>query len=261
MKLKKIKNALLVTLSLALVAAASVAITYALGSSKDFGGATNEFKNDNITASLTEVHWDGTSGNPSGNSTSSTADPTSVASASQGQEIAKNYLMGQVIPKDPKVNNTSDRDIPVYVGIKAVYTATIKDADNSNADVNATYYTKAQFEDAIAKFCKAESGTEGLNDGWSANADGTHFYYANQVAKGYASAPLFTHVKINTFAAGDGATYKIKTFSSAADTTGTYVNTNELPTFNINLTGYAISAEGNATLTSAATTALDNLMA
>lgn len=247
MKLKKIKNALLVTLSLALVAAASVAITYAIGDSQSFGDKTNEFKEGNITATLTEVHWDGVKGNPTG----SEEDPT-VATADQGKTKADSYTPGQIIPKDPKVNNTNTKDISEYVGIKVAYTATINGTEY-------TYYTKTQFETAIAKLCNTAAGAEGLCSGWSGNDDGTHFYYSAPVAYGKASGPLFNHVKINSFDTGTTKKYKVKTYASkTADAVD--VETDELPTFNIILTGYAISADGSPTAAEVQT-ALENLMA
>ena len=251
MNLKKIRNALLVTLSLALVAAASVAITFALGDSKSFGDAENDFNNAEIKASLTEVHWDGEKGKPTDN----TEDPT-VAEADQGKTKAKSYIPGDVIPKDPKVNNTSEKDINEYVGIKAEYFATIDGTEYQ-------YYTLAQFEAAIAQLCTSSAGAHGIDSNWEKNSEGTHFYCQNIVAQNTGSVPLFTYVKVNTLEGGDTKTYKVKTYANKTQAveSPTYVETDSLPSFEIKLYGYAISADGNASLNDDAKDALDKLMA
>ena len=58
MKLKKIRKALLVVLTLALVSATAVAVTWAFTEAK-LTGKDNEFHNEDISAELTEWEWDG----------------------------------------------------------------------------------------------------------------------------------------------------------------------------------------------------------
>ena len=259
MRLKTLKNALLVTLSMALIGAASVAITYA-AVHESFGEASNSFVGDKgINATLTEVNWDGIAGN--GDSTGYTSNDPRL-----GQNIAKSYIPGVAIPKDPKVNNTSSEAISEYVGIKASYTANAVPSTGSST-VEYTYYTKTQFETAIAQLCK-DATTPGISDNWEANTAGTHFYYKNEVAQGSASTPVFTHVKVNAFTKGTDTNanyYVLKTYSSASDTTGSDVYIKDLPQFKIQLTGYAISADGNDTTQtndwSDVKAALDALMA
>ncbi len=110
MKLKKIRNALLVVLSLALVSAATVAITWAaatqnkLDDSKD-----NTFTNNpNIAVSIKEDEFDGLDWDePRTGSDPSKKDDQVSSDPDLGFNIAQSYGPGTNVPKNPKLKNTT----------------------------------------------------------------------------------------------------------------------------------------------------------
>ena len=97
MKLKKIRNAFLFVLTLALVSAAAVAITYALGTS--MGNAENTFTSEpNIDVEISEVDFDNSTG---------FGENTHPDTYELGEVKAQKYYPAATIPKNPKLTNTS----------------------------------------------------------------------------------------------------------------------------------------------------------
>lgn len=238
MKSNKIKNVLLIALTLVIVAAASVAITYAAVSA-NLGSKDNTFSNEEITVEISEQKWDGEPG------TGETDED--IPTEELGSEIAKSYSPNMIIPKNPMLTNISDTTAAVgadpkeWVAIKATYTAKI----TVNGTVTEYTYTGTQFETAIAKLYTGTdktTATAGLGSDWTANTDKTVFYYGKAIGNKESTERLFNFVKINDIQAettGDNAgKYAIKTYNASGVETTVYAD--ELPEFHINLQGYAV---------------------
>ena len=125
MKLKKIRNALLVVLSLALVSAATVAITWAAATSKDLEGSKdNEFTNNpDISLQFQELTFDDVPWGETRTATDDTVpsgetdtehdptlpDGTKIEKGKDlGYNLARSYTANQVIPKNPQLKNNTD---------------------------------------------------------------------------------------------------------------------------------------------------------
>lgn len=250
MKLKKIKNTLLVVLTLALVSVASVAITYALVENS-LGSATNEFTNETISVQLSEVKWDGEKG-------PNDTDVDIPADVQKGQQIAQSYSAGQSIPKNPKLSNTSDTsgtatsDPKEWVAIKATYTATVV------VDGTPTTYTYTNYSTFLratgAQVRSAVTATNGFNTtNWEPKATdaNTIFYYKTKLDNGASTATLFDTIEMQALTTENG---KYVTY----DASGNKVLADALPTFEIKLEGFAVQAEAVEYAT--AKTELDKLM-
>lgn len=259
MKLKKIKNTLLVVLTLALVSVASVAITYAAVSA-DLGYKENTFTNEDLAVEISEQRWDGTPG------TGETDE--SIATKDLGSELAKSYSANMVIPKNPMLTNISDTsaaqgsDPQEWVAIKATYTVKVK---VDSVETTYTYKTGTRFEQAIATLCTGtkESPTQGLGIGWTANTDKTVFYYNTAIANKVSTTRLFDFVKINNLQPEASGTYqgKYKILVTTDAGVDEEVYADELPEFHIKLEGYAVQYDGTNLNTAAkAKTPLDALM-
>lgn len=238
MKSKKIKNTLLVVLTLAIVSAASVAITFAAVNA-NLGSKDNTFSNEEITVEISEQKWDGEPGTGENDE--------NIPTDSLGEEIAKSYSPNMVIPKNPMLTNISDTaaakgaDPKEWVAIKATYTVKIK----VNGVETEYTYTGTQFENHIAKLCTGttkDNAVQGLGTGWTANANKTVFYYNTAVANKESTSRLFDFVKINDIqpeASGANAgKYPI------VNPSNTRIYADELPEFHINLKGYAVQYDG-----------------
>lgn len=255
MKSKKIKNTLLVVLTLAIVAAASVAITFAAVSA-NLGSAENTFSNDEITVEISEQKWDGTPGTGETN--------LNITTEKLGKTIAQSYSSEMIIPKNPMLTNISETagtvggDPKIWVAIKATYTAEIK-VDGVTTEYT---YTGSLFEQAIAKLYTGEdkdTATEGLGTGWSANSDKTVFYYADTVANRNSTNRLFDFVKINAIEPEASGTYAGKYKILAPNGSNLYAD--ELPEFHITLKGYAVQYDTtNVDTAVKAKTPLDTLI-
>lgn len=233
MKSKKIKNALLLVLTLTAVAAASVAITFAAVQSS-LGSEENTFTNETISVELTEVKWDN---DPASNGTDAgdvidENDPD--AKAGLGEEKAKSYSVGMEIPKNPKLTNISDTANPSntapaeWVAMTVEYSITVNGAKK-------VFTSYDQFAAAIATVSSDKGGT--FNSAWTGNGTKTVFFY-NSTLNNYASTEtLFDKVTINNITPNASGEY---TFTVGTET----VKTDALPQFNITLNGYAVQADG-----------------
>ena len=186
---------------------------------------TNTFTSSrNITTTLTETEWTSDSG--------------------------KNYLPGDVIKKNPVMNNESDQ--PVYMAVKVDY-----------LDDNGNLMSAEEFK-------KYASITDYDNDNWkmaTVNSDGSEVWiYMTAVEAGESTEALFNNVTVNTgiteewsSAAKTTTIYKcdadgnklsiIDTTKEQYDPTvvykdadGNIVSAGTLPTFNIKVTGFAVQA-------------------
>lgn len=244
---KKIKRTLLIVMTLVLVSAAAVAITWAAAADvaqKNLGEKNNVFTSGNITTELSEVRWNKKPGTNDSRSEGSNPNDT-PKDGEDGETKAKNYVLGGVYEKNPKMTNTSEDNIEEWVAIKVTYAVTI--------DGTTYYYKRSQFETEIAKLCSDQEGNmEGYDTTkWDANDDGTMFYYKEKLAQNTSTSRLFQSVKVNNLSAADGK-YSFKVYStseeSLSDTEiggGTSpVKTDSLPSFTITVQGYAVSADG-----------------
>ena len=186
---------------------------------------TNTFTSSrNITTTLTETEWTSDSG--------------------------KNYLPGDVIKKNPVMNNESDQ--PVYMAVKVDY---LDDKGNLMS---------------AEEFKKYASITDYDNDNWkmaTVNSDGSEVWiYMTAVEAGESTEALFNNVTVNagiteewSSAAKTTTIYKcdadgnklsiIDTTKEQYDPTvvykdadGNIVSAGTLPTFNIKVTGFAVQA-------------------
>ncbi len=247
MKLKKIKNTLLVVLTLALVSVASVAITYALVESS-LGSAENTFTNEEISVQLSEVAWDREKG-PNDDDTDVPED------GKNGKAMAQSYSAGQSIPKNPKLSNISDTstnntDPKEWVAIKATYSATVK------VDGTSTTYTYSNYSDFLkatgAQVHSKVTSANGFNTtDWEANATNTVFYYKEKLDNRGSTNTLFDTVEMQALATENG---KYVTY----DASGNKVLADSLPSFEIKLEGFAVQAE--AVVYATAKDELDKLM-
>ncbi len=238
MKSKKIKNALIAVLTLAVVSAASVALTYAAVQSS-LGSKDNVFKNESIAVELTEVLWDN---EPATNGTDTTIDETNpTEKAGLGEEKAKSYSVGMEIPKNPKLTNisdltnTSNADPAEWVAMTVEYSITV----NGQKKVFASY---DQFATAIATISSDKGGT--FNSAWTGNTSKTVFFYNKTLDNYKSTETLFDKVTINNITPNAEGKY---TFTVGSET----ITTEDLPQFNITLNGYAVQAEGIASVDAA----------
>ena len=276
MKSKKIKNALLVTISLALVAAASVAITWAAYLGGSMGDQTNTFTSSPvISLGISEPNWTGTqtytgSGSDGYKDASGGSSPDAlldgITSTNNGSKKAESYYVGETIEKDPRLTNTTvstdTTDSPEYVGMKVKFYVKV------GTDWKA-YPSYTQFAACIAT---VQTGTSSPSTGFntsSFNASGnkTDFYiYKNTLARHAQTANLFDSVKINDLGTKDTANNASAiTYSSGnnaiiqgKDNQYSYVyydgntparaSSTNLPEFKIEITGYGVQASSFATL-------------
>ena len=171
---------------------------------------TNTFTSSrNITTTLTETEWTSDSG--------------------------KNYLPGDVIKKNPVMNNESDQ--PVYMAVKVDY---LDDKGNLMS---------------AEEFKKYASITDYDNDNWkmaTVNSDGSEVWiYMTAVEAGESTEALFNNVTATIYKCdADGNKLSIiDTTKEQYDPTviykdadGNIVSAGTLPTFNIKVTGFAVQA-------------------
>lgn len=224
MKLKKIKNAFLFVLTLALVSAAAVAITYALGTS--MGTAENTFTSEpNIDVEISELDFDNSTGH------GETPHPNDYV---LGQEKALKYYPAAIIPKNPKLTNTSPASNDEWVAMTVEY----------QVKIGTTWYTYpgySEFKSALASV--QTSGTNEFNTtNWEekTGSNGKVFYYKSKLAKDGNTATLFNNVIINSTFTMSGTNYVITYYNEGSAATA---NVSTLPDFRINLKGYAVSAD------------------
>lgn len=162
---------------------------------------TNTFTSSrNITTTLTETEWTSDSG--------------------------KNYLPGDVIKKNPVMNNESDQ--PVYMAVKVDY---LDDKGNLMS---------------AEEFKKYATITDYDNDNWkmaTVNSDGSEVWiYMTAVEAGESTEALFNNVTVNAGITEEWSSAAKTTTIYKCDADGNIVNAGTLPTFNIKVTGFAVQA-------------------
>ena len=257
MKLKKIRNALLVVLTLALVSAASVAITFAL--TDTMNTITNELTSKSIAVELSEQKWDGTPGTGETN--------LNLSNEALGQTKANGYQLNTAIPKNPSLYNASTAE-PEYVALVAIYKVDYKKAGDSTR--TTAYLTQAQFERSFAHLYSDETGTTaGLTSNWTHRSGtvtttiGSHpvdvYYYNNILAVEERTDEIFKSVKVDGLTAA--ATSGHYTILDPTQTNGTdRIELADLPSFDIILKGYAVQSNDMDGEANGAHTALDDLI-
>lgn len=256
------ENALVIIITLIVVASCSLSITYALQSAS-LGEQENTFTTAaNITIVLTEEEWDG-------KDTKGTTKPgmTDAEKNALGENIAKKYLPGQEIPKNPHITNTSEND--VCMAMTAEFTATF----TADSGTETTYKFKS-YNDFAAAIAKATSFDAGWTHRTGTLGNGLEVYYYNtKVAASAKTNNLFSSITLNSFSATSGNyTFTIPDGSwlvngdtlTAIGATATTVTTKYLPKFEIKLKGYAVQAEGlsdnSGNIINDGKIALDNLI-
>lgn len=187
-KKNRIKKVILAALAVATVACvtASMTVAYLTDSTEKI---TNLFTgSDNVTATLYEPTWDGSSATNSGGLSDEAlkngyTPEGSTTTEVYGKEEAKKYKLGDAINKNPKIANTCDTD--EYVAIKLIYKIKLNANDNEYTEV-----TKEEF-DKLATI-------EGWDSDWK-KQDDTDIYVYNNIVEGQTStSDLFTTVTVNT---------------------------------------------------------------
>ena len=269
MKLKKIRNALLVVLTLALVSATAVAVTWAY-TEGNFGSAENTFTNEDIAAELTEWEWDGDKSTVDSTSTHQINDKTT---STLGMNIAKSYSPSQTIPKNPSISNISDTSENSTDDPKEWVAMTVRYYILSGTD---KYYFSgySTFSEALATVHSDVTSDTGFNtSNWDAKggSDNTVFYYNSIINNKAMTATIFDDVIVNSktaldakkAASGDNAGKYVytglKKVSGATVSTDQTFVTATLPEFHIELQGYAVQADNVDYST--AKTELDKLIA
>lgn len=249
MKSKKIKNALLAVISLALVAAASVAVTWAATyvpaemtrkvntqTSGDLAIALDEpwytFKEEHGTTNTTfsgngtedpethEVTYDLPTGYPK----------NLVPSLKKGETIASAYNANTLIPKNPEIWNT-DAGTDAFVAMGVRYTVTFGEDTYNNEDHASEHKvtgTALTFDDSnnsstagwfvfdkIADLKNDGNESAAVNTGWTADTSRSHnlYYYNTPVSKASgATADVATTTPLFSF---------VQIKNLATETTGT----------------------------------------
>ena len=236
MKLKKIRNAFLFVLTLALVSAAAVAITYALGTS--MGNAENTFTSEpNIDVEISEVDFDNSTGY---------GETTHTAPYELGQDKAQKYYLAATIPKNPKLTNTSPEANAEWVAMTLEY----------QVKINGNWYTYPGY----TEFSNALATVDTWNTNWEekTGSNKTVFYYKSKLAKNANTDSIFENVIIKSTFTQSGSNYVITYYTSP--TTSTTATVSSLPDFRINLKGYAVSADTIPSYGNDSKGALDNLI-
>lgn len=236
MKLKKIRNAFLFVLTLALVSAAAVAITYALGTS--MGNAENTFTSEpNIDVEISEVDFDNSTG---------FGENTHPDTYELGEVKAQKYYPAATIPKNPKLTNTSTEANAEWVAMTLEY----------QVKINGNWYTYPGY----TEFSAALATVDAWNSSWEekTGSNKTVFYYKSTLAKNANTDSIFENVIIKSTFTQSGSNYVITYYTSP--TTSTTATVSSLPDFRINLKGYAVSADTIPSYGNDSKGALDNLI-
>jgi len=172
MKLKKLRNALLVVLTLALVSATAVAATWAVVNHASNNSKENTFTTPNLALEIGEDKWDAkdygsdTAVEPTSGGTHDGKielpyskdgnNPIYMAPDELGESLAQKYNPDQAIVKNPSLKNTSDVATPTafmsgitnneWVGMKVDYR--VKAYDGS---AYTLYKISGTGEDAVAE--------------------------------------------------------------------------------------------------------------
>ena len=273
MKLKKIRNALLVVLTLALVSAATVAITWAY-INKTFTEVPNTFtNNENIALDITEPDWDGeiksgkayTSGN--GYAPGDAVTTGITKGENDGKTLADSYYPGLDIPKDPRITNISNpttTDNAVKAASQEIIGANLQFIVKNGATEYA-YPSYDAFKKNIATVKYSTSKTPGYNGNWKQfdTNDDLNLYFTETVGWKGQTDHIFDWVTINpvnsedvgagkTYATlddvsvdvdgiyTDGTKYSVKVYNGA---TPSRIQLTKLPDFDIKIKGYAVQSQ------------------
>lgn len=187
---------------------------------------------------------------------------TDLTETEWNEDEASNYIPGQVIAKNPVMHNETNGEnaTDILVGVIVDY----KNGDGNSIDYNA-------FKSYATTLTK---GVEGKSTSWelvASTSDGSEFYvYKTKLASGGSTEPIFDHIQVNAgikrvmkstyettkiykvdengnkILVDDNTTVTEDTQYYVKDENGEFVLTDifELPTFSIDVTGFAIQAEG-----------------
>jgi len=218
------KKSLKILVALVAVAVISIGVTFAYLNSVT-ETKTNTFSSDKeLKVELREEAWDGYAFGSATIPDGSTANPaiTGEAAAALGINLAKAYVPGQGIPKDPTVKNTGDatNGVDEYIAIKVQYY------------IGTTQVSYTDFKDTLLTTTGIVfDGDWGTLSGASTNTLDQVYIYGTEAAptalsQGTETSSLFTEVPL-----------------------GMQIGTDDgvLPTFDIQVTAYAVQATGDTT--------------
>lgn len=230
------KKSLKMLIALVAVAVVSMGITFAyLNSTTET--KTNTFSsNKELKVELREATWDGYEFGSETIPDGLTANPaiTGEAADALGVNLAKAYVPGQVIPKNPTVKNTGDSTdgVDEYVAIKVQYY------------IESTQVSYTAFKDSLLTTTGIvfDSNWTTLSGASTNTLDQVYIYGTETtpivLSNGTETSSLFTEVPL-----------------------GMQIGTTDgvLPTFDIQVTAYAVQATGDtATLVDALKTLVSN---
>ena len=280
MKLKKIRNALLVVLTLALVSATTVALTWAYVN-KTLTEAENTFtNNENIALDITEPDWDGEikegkEYTPANNYNPGDAVTTGITKGkNDGKTLADSYYPGLDIPKDPRITNISNpttTDNAVKAASQEIIGANLQFIVKDGATEYA-YPSYDAFKKNIATVKYSASKTPGYNATWAkfSDDDDLNLYFTKTVGWKGQTDHIFDWVTINPVnsedvGAGktyttlndvpvddvdgiytDGTNYSVKVYDKTLNNgAGGYkrIQLTKLPDFDIKIKGYAVQSQ------------------
>ena len=218
------KKGLKMLVALVAIAVVSMGITFAyLNSTTET--KTNTFASDKeLKVELREATWDGYVFGSATIPDGSTANPaiTGEAAAALGVNLAKAYVPGQIIPKNPTVKNTGDSTdgVDEYVAIKVQYY------------IESTQVSYTAFKDTLLTTTGIVfDGDWATLSGASGNTLDQVYIYGTEatptaLSNGTATSSLFTEVPL-----------------------GMQIGTDDdlLPTFDIQVTAYAVQTTGDTT--------------
>ena len=278
MKLKKIRNALLVVLTLALVSATTVALTWAYVK-KTFTEVPNTFtNNENIALDITEPDWfgevkEGKEYTSENDYAPGDAVTTGIIKGNNnGEKLADSYYPGLDIPKDPRITNISNpstTDNDVKAASQEIIGANLQFIVK-NGTTEYAYPSYDAFKKNIATVKYGAGKNDGYNTTWKPlNDDDLNLYFTKTVGWKRQTDHIFDWVTINpvsndvgdgkTYATlnavpvnvdgiyTDGTNYSVKVYDKTLnDGAGGYKRINtftNLPEFDIKIKGYAVQSQ------------------
>jgi len=219
------KKGLKMVVALVAVALVAIGVTFAYLNSVTETKTNTFASNKELKVELREEAWDGYAFGSATIPDGSTANPeiTGTAADELGVNLAKAYVPGQGIPKDPTIKNTGDatNGVDEYVAIKVQYF------------IESTQVSYTDFKDTLLT-------TTGIvfDDDWttlsgaSTNTLDQVYIYGTEAApevlsSGTTTDALFTEVPL-----------------------GMQIGTDDgvLPTFDIQVTAYAVQTTGDTTV-------------
>lgn len=145
--MKKSRLGAIIT-SIAIIAVLTIGITLALLSATTDTKVNAFSSNKDIDIALRESKWDGYDFNDTNPGNGTTAKEDHEDDMTLGVNMAKNYLPGQIIPKNPKVSNTGAQDgVDAYVAIRVRYYSVAENGEKTQMTCDA--FKAAYLEESI----------------------------------------------------------------------------------------------------------------